>query len=66
MATSVGIRFIHSNICIFEVIITRPLSSFLPLRRCEEGLVRSCFVVGEEEDMAAENPLDVGQVRHPS
>lgn len=23
-------------------------------------------MVGEEEDMVAENPLDVGQVRHPS
>lgn len=44
---------------------THPLFSFFPLR-CEEGLVRPCFVVGEEEDMAAENPLDVGQVRHPS
>lgn len=40
--------------------------SLLSLHRCEEGLVRPCFVVGEEEDLAAENPLDVGQVRHPS
>lgn len=38
---------------------------YLLLRR-EEGLVGPRLVVGEKEDMAAENPLDVGQVRHPS
>lgn len=38
---------------------------FTTLCRCKEGLVRSRLVVGEEEDMAAENPLDIGQVRHP-
>lgn len=37
--------------------------SLLP--RCEEGLVGPRLVVGKEEDMAAKNPLDVGQVRHP-
>lgn len=39
---------------------------FFPFHRCKEGLVRPCFMVGEKEDMAAENPLDFGQVRHPS
>lgn len=37
--------------------------SHLPLRR-EEGLVGPRPVVGEEEDVAAEDPLDAGQVRH--
>lgn len=49
----------------FVTAATHPLL-FLSLRRREEGLVRPCSVVGEEEDMAAENPLDAGQVRHPS
>lgn len=37
----------------------------LPCFRCEEGLVGPCSLVGEEEDLAAEDPLDAGQVRHP-
>lgn len=41
------------------------ISCHLFPHRCEEGLVGPRSVVGEEEDVAAENPLDVGQIRHP-
>lgn len=63
MAATVAIQF--RFFFVFYVFITHLLCSFLLLHRCEEGLVRPCFVVGEEEDMAAENPLDIGQVWHP-
>lgn len=50
-------------------VVVTVLNLFIPLLppypRCEEGLVRSCPLVGKEENMAAENPLDIGQVRHP-
>lgn len=62
MATSVALRF-SSDLC--EELLWLILS-FISLHRREEGLVRPRFVVGEEEDLAAENPLDIGQVRHPS
>lgn len=69
--SNIAMHFSHFVLCcvffgISRSFATHPLSTFLPLCRCEEGLVRPCFVVGEEEDMAAENPLDIGQVRHPS
>lgn len=51
-----------------ELIITKThlFHFFLPLLRCEEGLVGPRLVVGKEENVALENPLDVGQVWHPS
>lgn len=53
--------------CCMTVLVVNELTRdvFFAVFRCEEGLVGPCSLVGEEEDLAVENPLDAGQVRHP-